>query len=306
MEDLSVVVLSHNRVEELTRNLPPLCERSASTGFELIVVDNASSDGSREYIAKLKTTYLGLQVVLNDSNVGVAAGRNAGWTLASRNFILNIDDDTWCDEDGMRGLLQIGRDNPGVGAISPRIIHAITSCAQCDHGDVEYHFANFHGACHLVRAEVFRKIGKIDPLCSFGGEELDYSIRLRAEGYDVLYTPAVTVKHNNFVRSGNEGKWRRHQWVYNFSRIYFKHFPLRRAFFFCFRYCVSHIFSAVGQYGLLFAISLAGAALRGAIDGRKKYCIIPKAVLEFYSNSKLRPEFGNASLLLKVFKSWRA
>jgi GT2 family glycosyltransferase len=300
MKDLSVVVLSYNRLGELRTNLPLLCETSAKTGFELIIVDNASCDGSREFLSFLKQRFLDLKVVLNEENLGVAAGRNLGWHLASRDFILNIDDDTRCNEHAMRSLLRIAKANPRIGVISPRIVHALTLSPQCDYGEEEYRFANFHGACHLVRADAFRKVGGIDPLCSFGGEELDYSIRLRAEGYDAIYTPTVTVGHNNFARTGTEGQWRRRQWVYNFSRVFFKHFPLNVASMFCLRYCISHIVSAASQSGLFFAISLLGAAIRGAFDGRKRYRVIPKTVLKFYVNSSLRPEFGNVSLFEKV------
>lgn len=42
----------------------------------------------------------------------------------------------------------------------------------------------------------------MDPLCSFGGEELDYSISMRATGYRVLYEPLVAIKNNSLVQSG--------------------------------------------------------------------------------------------------------
>lgn len=296
LDDLSLVILSYNRQDELLNNIIPLCEDSLKTGFELIIVDNASTDGSREVLVELSNQYPGLRVIYNDKNLGVAEGRNTGWQAATRNFILNIDDDTRISLMEIIALHQFAIEKPDAGVISPRILHAITEAAQNDHGDKEYEPANFHGACHLVRRDVYRKVGAIDPACSFGGEEIDYSIRVRAAGYKVIYTPNVSIKHNNFIRSGGEGAWRRRQWLYNFSRVYFKHFPVYIAFMLSFRYLISCLVSGMRQYGLFFALSLPKQVVFGALDGRRQHQSIPREVRDFYVNPALRPDFGNIPL----------
>ena len=288
LSEVSVAILSFNRKEEIERNIPRLCEEALQTGFEIIVVDNASSDGTRELLQHLMITYPWLKVVFNDRNDGVAGGRNIAWRAATRDFILNIDEDT--------------KENEKFGIISPKMIDATSGRILCDYGNHDYEFANFMGGCHLVRSDVFRKIGELDVLCSFGGEELDYSIRARAAGYKVLFTPNTVVKHNGIVRSGSEGKWRRKQWVFNFTRIFFKHFPLRVASIFGLRYFLSHFISALKSYGFLFSISLLSDFIRGACSGRAIYIKIPAEILKFYKNPLLKPEFGNVSVLKKIFR----
>lgn len=64
LEDVSVVVLSYNRKEELLTNLPILCRQGSQTGFELIVVDNASEDGSREILENLEQKYSNVRTQL--------------------------------------------------------------------------------------------------------------------------------------------------------------------------------------------------------------------------------------------------
>jgi GT2 family glycosyltransferase len=300
LKELTVVMLSYNRKSELEHSLPGYCEASAALGFELIVVDNASSDGSTDFLAALSDRFPLLRVVCNGENMGVARGRNVGWNLASGAFILNIDDDTRIEAADIELMLRAMKDNSEVGILSPRIIQAVTSESQCEHGEFSCHISNFHGACHLVRATVFRKVGAIDPECSFGGEELDYSIRTRVAGYDVIFFPGVTVRHNSLTRSGAEGAWRRRQWVFNFTRVFFKHFSRGRAAVLALRYSVSHIFSGGRKFGLFFAASLVPHMLRGAVAGRRQHSTVPASVGKFYANSKLRPEFGNVSIYSKL------
>jgi GT2 family glycosyltransferase len=298
--DLTVVVLSYNRREELSKNLPKLCKSSTINGFELIVVDNASDDGSREFLHDLAIEFSCLKLIFNDSNLGVADGRNAGWRATTRDFILNIDDDTWVEEQDLFKLLDVAKSNIRVGVISPRIIHAISNESQCDHGAERCQISNFHGACHIVKKQAYLEVGEIDSGCSFGGEELDYSIRMRNLGFDVIYYPDVTVKHNSFVRKGANGAWRRRQWIYNFTRVFFKHFSFLRASMLSVRFMASHMFSGLRSEGVLFSLSLIIPFVRGIVHGRLQHHPVSLDVMCFYNNSQLRPEFGNVPLWKKL------
>jgi GT2 family glycosyltransferase len=300
LSDVSVVVLSYNRLEELKRNLPILCKKSIDTGFEIIIVDNASTDGSCQFIGQLSFDYPAVISVFNDKNLGVAGGRNVGWSRASRRYILNVDDDTWIDDLQISALLHIALKNCEISVFSPRILHAITLAKQCDFGEYTVNIANFHGACHMLKREVYLKVGEIDRECSFGGEELDYSIRLKSCGFNVLYIPDVTIRHNSHTRSGFEDGWRRRQWVFNFARVLYKHFPLLRASILAWRYSLSHVLSGRREHGILFALSLFYSLLSGAVSGRRVYCKVPIGTLKYYSSADLRPEFGNVSIFKKI------
>ena len=73
-----MVVLSHNRIDELRRNLPYLCDHAAEFGYELIIVDNASTDASVELLKMLMRQHQNVRVIFNEVNSGVAQGRNTG------------------------------------------------------------------------------------------------------------------------------------------------------------------------------------------------------------------------------------
>ena len=303
LEELSIVVLSYNRREELRHNLQTLCALRARAGFELIVVDNASTDGTRADLLQLHDADPAVVTILSGENLGVAGGRNVGWAAATRPFILNLDDDTRIDLHAMLSMQRAAAASDRVGVVTPRVVHAETGL--CQNGDYAGKIpepANFHGACHLVRAAAWRRVGPLDPECRFGGEELDYAIRLRALGYSTVCLADVTVLHNSITRRGAADKWRRQQWVYNYSRVLFKHFPPPRALSCFMRGLVSHLAADTAVRSVLLAPSLVAHAFRGALAGRRRYARLPEDALRFYSSDELLPDFGNIPLWRKIRK----
>lgn len=301
LADLSVVVLSYNRCEELRQNLETLCALREHTGFELIVVDNASTDGTREDLHRLRTEQPDIVLILAERNLGVAGGRNLGWAAATRAFILNLDDDTRIDLDAMLSLRRAMVCSERIGAVTPRVVHAETGhCQNAEYAGRIREPANFHGACHLVRAAAWRSVGELDPGCRFGGEELDYAIRLRAAGYSIVCLGEVTVQHNSLKREASVDRWRREQWLYNYSRVLFKHFPCFQAIAYSARGLVSHLAGGLAAHGPSIAPSLVGHAIRGAVAGRRHHSRLPEAALRFYSNNELLPDFGNVPLWRKA------
>ncbi len=301
LDELSVVVLSYNRREELRQNLEALCALRERMRFELIVIDNASTDGTREDLRHLHLENPGVVILQSECNLGVAGGRNLGWAAATRPFILNLDDDTRIDLDAMLSLHRAAAASEEIGVVTPKVVHAETGhCQNGDYAGKVREPANFHGACHLVRAAAWRSVGPLDPGCRFGGEELDYAIRLRAAGYSTVCVGEVTVRHNSLTRGDSVDRWRREQWVYNYSRVLFKHFPVSRAITCAVRGLVSHLMTGMAVHGLSIAPPLIRYGIRGAVAGRRRYARLPDAALRFYSNDQLVPDFGNIPLWRKL------
>ena len=299
---VSVVVLSFNRKEELERNVPKLIEMAQQYGVELIIVDNASGDGSTEYLRAIQGQFSEITICFNVGNQGVAGGRNSGWEKCTREFIASVDDDTRIDVNALAALIRVLRGNQRIGAVSPKISHAQTGALQCFHGDSRTSISGFHGACHVVRRDVYKQVGPLDPKCTFGGEELDYSIRIRAAGYDVVYSPEAEVRHNNFMREATEDLERRQKWAYNYVRVLFKHFPFSTAMLFASRSTLSHFLSASWAYGPLSAFSIVVATLRGVRDGRSSYSKIPDEVVRRYRDPHFKPDYGNHTIAGKLLR----
>ena len=298
MLPLSIVILSHNRKSELETNLPPLA--SLIPQIELIVVDNASSDGSREFLQCFKIKHPSVILVLNEENRGVAGGRNTGFPLANRPFIVALDDDTFLPIATLQEIPGKFYQYPSAGVIAFNIVHPLTGELQNDHGDQPCQVANHHGAGFAFRAELFKITGGIDEECNFGAEELDFSIKVRAAGMGNLFLPELIAFHNSIPRKKVISQFRRIRREYNNVRIYFKYFPLGMAFRNSFRYLYWTVSSWKTLYGLISALQLFLAAGRGMVSGVRNRHHLPDEVVAFYNNPLLQPEFGNVPTVRKA------
>ena len=299
---LSIVILSHNRRDSLEANLQYYLN-NLEYDFELIVCDNQSSDGSAKLLRDLQEQHTALRVVYNEKNLGVGAGRNSGYKIASRPFVLTLDEDAFITIGCISDLVKHLSECKQVGIASPRVIHKLTGAQQNPHGAEIQETANYHGACHIIRSELFESVGYLDNNCRFGGEELDYSIRAKDQGYITHYYPFAEALHDNLTRPEGQQRWRRLQWVYNFSRIHYKHFTLKFASeCFC-RYLSTHLANSLFREkrpGL--ALHLLSTGIQGVIAGFKARSLVSEGTENFYRDPSLRPDFGNVPLASKLKK----
>ncbi len=297
-DTLSILILSYNRLDDLKENLEYLLK--AFPKNQICVVDNNSSDGTVNYLKTKKAESENLDVILNDTNLGVAEGRNTGRRKLKSKYILHLDDDTHISKNEVEKLVGYLESNLQIGVVSPRVIHKSTAFQQNEHGDETKEVGNYHGACHLVRYEALKVTGDIDPECTFGGEEIDYSIRLRENGFGVAYLHIAKAIHNNFTRVGVQNSDRRKKRVYNYCRIHHKHFTFRNALPFSLRYTTSHIKSAI-KNGLINApLIYPWYMLKGVLSGRRQHEKVKKSVESYYRDKNTRPDFGNVPLVNKL------
>ena len=297
---ISVVVLSYNRADDLRANLESLLGATVPQLLEVIVVDNASTDGSPEMLASLARRDERLTVIANERNLGVAAGRNAGYSAARGEYVVTLDDDSSIPAGDLARVPEWFSSHPEAGILAFRVVHARTRRPENDHGIECRPVANFHGAGHAFRAEVFERVGLLDEICSFGGEEIDMSIRAFDAGYPTVYEPGMMVEHNSLVREGGDSRRRRSLWLYNYVRVLYKHFPPHLARRFSRRIIASLVVSGVARHGLPFAPVLLESATRGRRDGMDEHRPVGEATCRFYSDPRLRPDFGNVSLRAKL------
>jgi GT2 family glycosyltransferase len=142
----------------------------------------------------------------------------------------------------------------------------------------------------------------LDEDCFFGGEELDYSMRARSAGYLTLYVPLIVAMHNNFIRSGSEGKERQVQWVFNYTRVLFKNLPMQFAFLNSFRNLLGHIIHGSRESGIKHGISILKAAFMGLRKGLSVHKKLSRDAVAFYRRSDIRPEFGNVPIVVKLMR----
>jgi GT2 family glycosyltransferase len=220
---LSIVIVSFNARPDLVRCLESLHAPAPSTPHEIIVVDNASSDGSAEAARR----WSGVRVIESGANLGFARGTNVGIRASRGDLVLLLNSDTVAPPDAIDQLVQeIERDHR-TAIVGPRLVDA--------EGRVELSFGSMmgpfnelrqkllvrghakgvpgisawverqtrrpvctdwvSGACLLVRRTEADAVGLLDERYFMYAEDVDFCAAIRARGGLVRFVPAVTVVH---------------------------------------------------------------------------------------------------------------
>ena len=220
--EVTVIVVSYNGGDVLARCLSALdAER-----HEVIVVDNASADGSPQLV---RDEFPAVTLIEAGSNVGFGAANNLAFGQASGACYALVNSDAWALEDGLETLVGFAADNPRFGIVGPRLVTEDGSVQKSVRGFpsvwrlcTEYFFlrklapwsrsfnafygAGFDyssvreadwlmGAALVVRRELIEEVGGFDERFFLFSEEVDLCFRARAAGWKTVYTPEATFVH---------------------------------------------------------------------------------------------------------------
>ncbi len=116
---VSVVILTHNNWQFSNACLNSLIQYSDYPNYEIVVVDNASTDESREELAKLEQQEPRLRVILNERNIGFSAGNNVGIKAAKGEYVILLNNDTYVTRGWIRGLIRPMQLNSEIGLVGP-------------------------------------------------------------------------------------------------------------------------------------------------------------------------------------------
>jgi GT2 family glycosyltransferase len=280
--DVSVVILCHDRLDEVLLNVPPRIDDVERYGLELVVVDNASVDGTREYLERLLKDRGGFTLVVNGRNLGVGAGRNTGWERATRSFVVTLDEDTRITTEQLTSLVDELRSRQDAGIVTPVVVHPEDGRLQTPVLEIPRRVTNFHGACYAIRHAAIESVGTHDPDCDFGGEELDLSIRVRAAGWDVIQHPHLRVAHNSRRRSAPVDLWRRERWTRNHARVMWRWFPYPQAFVWSGINAGGQLLASIRRRSTKELPRIVGAWIGGAIEGIRTHQPVANETVRFY------------------------
>jgi len=210
---VSVIIVNHNG-QDLLRELFESLSRQTRRADEVIMVDNASSDGSVNYVRKQFPLVKVIQLL---TNTGFAEGNNIGVATAEGDYIALLNSDNVVDHKWLAELVQALEANERIGAGVPKIlvdapsqrIHQVGAefnnlgnmwgrgFNQRDRGqfDTAAEVAGLTACSMIIRRNVFEAEPLFDPSLFMYYEELDLTFRLRARGYSILYVPTAVVHH---------------------------------------------------------------------------------------------------------------
>lgn len=230
---LSIVIASWNSQGDLRDCLASLREHTASASYELIVVDNASSDGTPEM---LRRSFPDVRLIENAKNEGFARACNQGMAAARGRFVLLLNSDTYVMDDVIGRAVTELIARPEIGMLGCELrfpdgrhqysaeralsvrrslvenlwLYKLVPPAKRDEmllggywgGDREVEADWLCGAFMLLRSELFEASGGFDRRFFMYGEDSEWCMRLRRLGYRILYTPRPgVVIHRGAVSS---------------------------------------------------------------------------------------------------------
>lgn len=225
--DLSVIIVNWNTRKLLARCLESLFDGvqvSANLKVETYVVDNASTDGSAQMIAKC---FPWVQLIQNADNVGFARANNQAIRQSKGRYVLLLNSDTILNPNNLVELLRFADTRPHAGIVGVKLVNpdGTFQAAQNDFptfgstlmepwGIIQLLTRNAYypsyppdqamhpaqcdwvgGACLLVRQAAIDQVGLLDERFFMNSEEVDWCYRMWEKAWEVWYTPDVEVIH---------------------------------------------------------------------------------------------------------------
>ncbi|MBN2184099.1 MAG: glycosyltransferase [Candidatus Krumholzibacteriota bacterium] len=224
--DLSIIIITHNSLVPVKECLRSLEEHPPSCSFEIVVIDNASSDGTADMIAG---DFPRCRLIKNTVNKGYSRGVNQGIDLSDSGLLLVLNPDIEVREGSIDRLTRFMEDNPSAGMAGSKLFYPDGrlqySCrsfytikalflrrtfvgrlfpnakALRDHLLIDYDHKETRkvdwliGACLMVRREAIRKVGKMDERFFLYFEDTDWCFRMNQHGWGVFYLPSSVMTH---------------------------------------------------------------------------------------------------------------
>jgi GT2 family glycosyltransferase len=209
----TIIVVTYNNIELTQLCIDSIFRNTTWPNYEVIAVDNASVDGTRNYLRYLARTRPGVKIVLNEANRGFAAANNQGLRIAQGEFLVLLNNDTVVPKGWIDPLLR-HLETPDIGLAGPVTnsagnearIHVTYSALDQMDGFAERYTAQHHGRlfdipmlamfCIAMRRDAFEKIGFLDEKFGIGMfEDDDYSRRAQSLGFRTICAEDAFVHH---------------------------------------------------------------------------------------------------------------
>lgn len=240
----AVVLVCWNNKAYLEPCLASLYGAGLRHPFEVVVVDNGSTDGSQEM---LRERFPSARLIQNDSNVGLGRASNQGIEATTAPCVLLLNNDTLVNRESLEALIDFMIATPNAGAVGGKLLN--------EDGSVQAEYSNFStlreefliatrigellwpgypshhpsdevravgwlsSACLLVRRAALSQVGLLDDSYFIYGDEADLQYRLVAAGWKVYYVPRATTLH---FGGRSMDRWRRRKMVYRGKMLFYR------------------------------------------------------------------------------------
>jgi len=227
IKDLTVSIVTHNSLNFLKECLYSIYKNPPGVKYEIIIVDNASGDGTAGFVRK---NYPEVTLISNSRNIGFAAANNKAIKKSNSKYLLLMNSDCRVYEKSIDGLVDFMEKNPKVGIAGPKIINSdgtiqlscrrfpsiFNAAAHTVLGDIfpnnpfskKYKLAGIRrenpfkvdwvsGSCMVIRKKALEEdTGVLDENYFMYVEDLDICYRMWQKNWEVYYYPLAIIMHH--------------------------------------------------------------------------------------------------------------
>ncbi len=225
MTDLSLIIINWNTRQMLLDCIDSIFRTVRQASFEIIVVDNGSTDGSAEAV---RSTFPQVTIITNIANLGFAKANNIGLRRMQGRYVVLLNSDTVVKEGAFEALLAFMDRTPRAGICGPQLLNADGS-RQTSYGIFPTLASEFTsktflrvffpkqyrrlfipddttfttpvvvdfiiGACMVARKQAVDEAGMLDEDYFFFYEEIDWCLRMKRAGWSVYHVPDARIVH---------------------------------------------------------------------------------------------------------------
>ncbi|MGC9359919.1 MAG: glycosyltransferase family 2 protein [Anaerolineae bacterium] len=229
MPDLGVAIVTWNARDVIQACLDSLFAHAGGLSIQVVVVDNASSDGTVELI---ECDYPWVTLIANTENLGFAAASNQALPLLDAPYLMLLNPDTVVHSGALRTLSCYLDEHPTVAAVGPKVVHPamrlqVLSCGYQPsvrtvinqyaglsrlfpersafrgvnllmglHDDRPREVEWLSGVCLMVRRSVVTSVGLLSERWFMYAEDMDWSHRMRQAGWRLYHVPQAVIEHH--------------------------------------------------------------------------------------------------------------
>ncbi len=237
MIDVSIIILNYNGKKILKKTVQSVLNLAyPKDKYEIIIVDNASQDNSKNIIKNICTNsnpQLSITSLFLHKNIGFASGNNVGIKKAKGEYVVLLNNDCEVDPNWLTEMIKTAENDKGIFAVNPKVYLQHTNKIQSagirirsdgyasDIGSisknkrVEYEEdrgqynaeSEIDAACgvaSLYRKSILKKIGLLDEEFFLYYEDVELSLRARKAGYQIIYSPKAIVHH---LHAASSAEW---------------------------------------------------------------------------------------------------
>lgn len=296
---ISVLIANYNGGELFGLCLRTLFENPPRDQWEVIVVDNASSDGSADRAA---AAYPAIQMIRNATNVGLAKAFNQALFAASGKYLMCLDNDTTVLPGSLDALCDYLESHPGTAIAGSRLFNPDMSqqhtarrfphplnalfgrrsiltklfptnpisqrylMSELEKTDDPYEVDWVSTAALMARRSAIEQAGALDEDFFVYWVDAEWCHRFKRHGWNIACVPASRIIHNENLKAGRRDR-RRAKMIVDFHRGVWTYYR---------KHCLSHWYSPMGLF-TIFALSLRAALLIAADDMKRFYRNLSRA-----------------------------